>query len=75
MAASKVLGEETIAGSAQQQQQQGQGQTKGHGNRASERKDDSDSDFWTYVLATNSLGDRRHVDSGMRAKHWNLHAQ
>ncbi|ATZ53709.1 hypothetical protein BCIN_09g04980 [Botrytis cinerea B05.10] len=45
MAASKVLGEETIAGSAQQQQQQGQGQTKGHGNRASERKDDSDSDF------------------------------
>ncbi|KAM0129401.1 hypothetical protein ACHAO1_008493 [Botrytis cinerea] len=45
MAASKVLGEETIAGSAQQQQQQGQGQTKGHGNRASERKEDSDSDF------------------------------
>ncbi|RAL65825.1 hypothetical protein DID88_005488 [Monilinia fructigena] len=36
MAASKVLGEETIAGSAQQ----GQGQ----GNRTVERKDDSDSE-------------------------------
>ncbi|TGO52857.1 hypothetical protein BCON_0133g00020 [Botryotinia convoluta] len=46
MAASKVLGEETIAGSAQQQQQQqGQGQTKGNSNRAGERKEDSDSDF------------------------------
>ncbi|KAF5873116.1 uncharacterized protein Bfra_008393 [Botrytis fragariae] len=44
MAASKVLGEETIAGSAQQQQQ-GQGQTKGNSNRAAERKEDSDSDF------------------------------
>ncbi|TGO42363.1 hypothetical protein BHYA_0009g00420 [Botrytis hyacinthi] len=44
MAASKVLGEETIAGSAQQQQQ-GQGQTKGNTNRAAERKEDSDSDF------------------------------
>ncbi|KAF7889579.1 uncharacterized protein EAF02_001994 [Botrytis sinoallii] len=44
MAASKVLGEETIAGSAQQQQQ-GQGQTKGNNNRAAERKEDSDSDF------------------------------
>ncbi|KAF7898571.1 hypothetical protein BTUL_0083g00390 [Botrytis tulipae] len=43
MAASKVLGEETIAGSAQQQQ--GQGQTKGNSNRAAERKEDSDSDF------------------------------
>ncbi|THV52046.1 hypothetical protein BGAL_0091g00310 [Botrytis galanthina] len=44
MAASKVLGEETIAGSAQQQQQ-GQGQTRGNSNRAAERKEDSDSDF------------------------------
>ncbi|TGO90613.1 hypothetical protein BPOR_0057g00100 [Botrytis porri] len=44
MAASKVLGEETIAGSAQQQQQ-GQGQSKGNSNRAAERKEDSDSDF------------------------------
>ncbi|TGO52742.1 hypothetical protein BOTNAR_0315g00020 [Botryotinia narcissicola] len=43
MAASKVLGEETIAGSAQQQQ--GQGQTKGNSNRTAERKEDSDSDF------------------------------
>ncbi|APA11600.1 hypothetical protein SS1G_05046 [Sclerotinia sclerotiorum 1980 UF-70] len=39
MAASKVLGEETIAGSAQQQNH-GQAQ----GNRTAERRDDSDSD-------------------------------
>lgn len=37
MAASKVLGEETIAGSAQQQQQ-------GHGSRTADRREDSDSD-------------------------------
>ncbi|CAD6444665.1 ce20c60d-c4df-4457-aa21-7d841ae7fe30 [Sclerotinia trifoliorum] len=41
MAASKVLGEETIAGSAQQQNH---GQTQGQANRTAERRDDSDSD-------------------------------
>lgn len=41
MAASKVLGEETIAGSVQQQ---GQGQAHGQGNRTVERKEDSDSE-------------------------------
>ncbi|KAF7861460.1 hypothetical protein EAF04_008025 [Stromatinia cepivora] len=43
MAASKVLGEETIAGSSQQQNH-GQAQTQGQGSRTAECKEDSDSD-------------------------------